>query len=595
MAGPSITTKFLADTSRMTGDVDKATSGMGGSIKNFAKGAAVALGGAFAVDKVIDFTKQSINAASDLNESMSKVGVVFGSASKSVVDWSQNAATSMGMSQQAALEAAGTYGNLAVSMGLPQTQAADMSKSLVGLAADLGSFNNVPVDEALQALQSGLTGETEPLKKFGINLNEAALKAQAMAMGLSDGKAPLSAAAKAQAAYALIMQQSTTAQGDFARTSDGLANSTKTSAAQFEDMKAKIGDVLLPVMTTIVGFISSSLIPAFEAIGSWIADHQDIMLALGVGLAAAGVAIMVTLVPAFIAWAAAAGAAAIATIAAAAPFVLIGVAVAALAYLIINNWDTIKSALMAAFDAIKTAVNAVWQAIQTAWNAILSASSAAWGAVASVVGGIWNGIKAAATAVWQWVVGKWDAISSGISSAVSAISSVIGTLVGVLKLPMQAAAEVFNFVKGRFDAMVDAIRNVIGGISSAIGSIVDAIKRPINAIIGAWNGLEFKIPTISIPSVDIPGIGTIGGGSFGGQTFGFPDIPKLATGGVLTSPTLFLGGEAGTEIVAPEAMLRAIMREEGGGRYELNIYPRTADSSDIAYGFRRLELLAGVQ
>ena len=152
----------------------------------------------------------------------------------------------------------------------------------------------------------------------------------------------------------------------------------------------------------------------------------------------------------------------------------------------------------------------------------------------------------------------------------------------------------FSFVKGRFDAMVDAIRGVIGGIASAVSSIVSAIKAPMNALISAWNGLAFHVPTVSIPKVSIPGIGDIGGGSFGGQTIGFPNLPHLATGGILTSPTLFLGGEAGTEIVAPEAMLRAIMREEGGGHYELNIYPRTADSSDIAYGFRRLELLAGI-
>ena len=283
MAGPSILTKWVADTSAMTGEVDKATTGMGGKIKDFAKGAAVALGGAFAVDKVIGFAKESIDAASNLNESISKVGII-GKSSDQILSWSQDAATSMGMSQQAALEAAGTYGNLAVSLGLPQDKAATMSTSLVGLAADMASFNNVPVDEALQALQSGLTGETQPLKKFGVNLNEAALKQQAMAMGLSDGKGPLDASAKAQAAYALMMQQSTTAQGDFTRTSDGLANKTKISAAQFEDMKAKIGEALLPAMTAITSFIGDSFLPALEAIGSWIADHKEIMVTTFIGL-----------------------------------------------------------------------------------------------------------------------------------------------------------------------------------------------------------------------------------------------------------------------------------------------------------------------
>jgi hypothetical protein len=136
---------------------------------------------------------------------------------------------------------------------------------------------------------------------------------------------------------------------------------------------------------------------------------------------------------------------------------------------------------------------------------------------------------------------------------------------------------------------------IIGGIRTAISNIVNAIKSPINAVIRAWNSLEFTIPSITLPSWDPPGPGpTIGGGTIGGQTIGFPNLPQLASGAVLTSPTLFLGGEAGTELVAPEALLRQIIAEEGGGRYTLNIYPRTADASDIAYGFRRLEPMAGV-
>jgi hypothetical protein len=83
-----------------------------------------------------------------------------------------------------------------------------MSTKFVGLASDLASFNNTDPAQALDALRSGLTGETEPLKQYGINLNDAALKQEALRLGLDASGPTLSASAKAQAAYSLIMQQS---------------------------------------------------------------------------------------------------------------------------------------------------------------------------------------------------------------------------------------------------------------------------------------------------------------------------------------------------------------------------------------------------
>jgi len=190
----------------------------------------------------------SVKAASDTSESLSKVGVVFGQNAKQIEDWSKTSAKAMGMSRQEALESSGTLGNLFTAMGLGGKQAADMSTSLVQLAADLGSFNNVDAKEAMLALRSGLVGESEPLRKFGVNLSEATRKTQALKMGLiSTTKDALDPAIKSQAAYALIMEQTKTAQGDYARTSDGLANSTKSLEADFADLRAEVGTELLPL------------------------------------------------------------------------------------------------------------------------------------------------------------------------------------------------------------------------------------------------------------------------------------------------------------------------------------------------------------
>lgn len=196
----------------------------------------------------------AFKAASDLGESMSKVSVVFGENAKDIESWASTAATSMGQSKQEALEAAGTLGNLFRAIGIGTPKAAEMSKTMVGLAGDLASFNNASPEEAMTALRSGLVGETEPLKRFGINLNEARLKQEALNMGLTDGKGTLDANAKAQAAYALIMKDSKLAQGDFARTAEGAANQQRIVTAQFKDAAAVIGTKLLPLGTKLLGW-----------------------------------------------------------------------------------------------------------------------------------------------------------------------------------------------------------------------------------------------------------------------------------------------------------------------------------------------------
>lgn len=223
---------------------------LGGAIvkhQNAIRNAGLVAGGALAI-----LVKQSVSAASDLQESMSKIDAVFGSSAKEIVAWSEDSASAMVMSQQQALEAAGTYGNLFSAFGLNKGDAADMSKTLVQLAADLASFNNTSVDEALTAIQSGISGETEPLKRYGAVLSDVRLKEEALALGIiSSTKDALDPAVKAQAAYSLILKDTALAQGDVERTADGLANTQKRASAEFENAKAALGTDLLPVVTEI--------------------------------------------------------------------------------------------------------------------------------------------------------------------------------------------------------------------------------------------------------------------------------------------------------------------------------------------------------
>ena len=246
---------------------DDAARSLKTSFAGAAKAAASAFGAAFAAVQIRDFIGGSIQAASSLAEAMSKVGVVFDQDAVKVRSFADSAAEAIGQSELQALQATGTFGNLFVSMGLGTGVAADMSISIVKLASDLASFNDVEPTDALDALRSGLVGETEPLRRFGVNLNDATLKQKALELGLiRSTKNALEPAVKAQAAYALIFEQTATAQGDFERTADSLANQQRSLTAQWADAKAELGEGLMPAMIGVAGVINDQLLPAWRAL-----------------------------------------------------------------------------------------------------------------------------------------------------------------------------------------------------------------------------------------------------------------------------------------------------------------------------------------
>lgn len=258
----------------------KSWAGTVGKLVATGIGAAVLAGGAaLAAGAGLIITK-AIPAASDLEESINKVDVVFGESGQQIRLWSISAATSLGLTQQQALEAVGTFGNLLTSMGEAPGVSADMSKGLVELSADLASFNNMDPTDVLEKLRAGLTGEAEPLKVLGINLNEASLKAKAAELGFTDLEGTLDPLTKAHAAYALIMEQSANAQGDFGRTSEGLANQQRIFKAQLGDLTAHLGEFFLPIATEVVSFLTANFLPVVETIldvvGAWKAGSEDL-------------------------------------------------------------------------------------------------------------------------------------------------------------------------------------------------------------------------------------------------------------------------------------------------------------------------------
>ena len=257
----------------MDSTVQTANTGMQNMMAT-AKRMAGTIGVAFAATQVIQFGKDVVMAASSMNESISKVKVVFGQGADEVLKFGDTAAKSMGLSNQAAIEAAGTYGNLFQAFGVGQAKAQDMSTNLVQLAADLASFNNTSTEDAINALRSGLSGETEPLKRFGVALNEVTLKNKAFEMGFGTIKGAMDPAIKAQVTYALVMEQTKLAQGDYERTASGTANTMKTLSAQFADAKVAIGDMVLPAFNALLK-VTGAIIPIIKSVAKYFKDNSD--------------------------------------------------------------------------------------------------------------------------------------------------------------------------------------------------------------------------------------------------------------------------------------------------------------------------------
>ena len=244
-------------------DATSSFEAFGKKVGNIAKTAAVALAAVGAGAAAGAY--KAITAASDLAEAQSKVNVIFGEdGAKYIQQFADRADVALGQSKQSVMDAVGTFGMFAKAAGLSGDFAAEFSMQFTELASDLASFNNTSPEEAIQAIGSALRGESEPLRKYGVMLNDAALKSEALAQGIYNGIGPLNDRQKILAAEAVIYKQTADAQGDFARTSDGLANKQRILKAQLDNLVTTIGGKLLPIFMELMNFITTKLGPTIS-------------------------------------------------------------------------------------------------------------------------------------------------------------------------------------------------------------------------------------------------------------------------------------------------------------------------------------------
>ncbi len=470
----------------------------------------------------------AVKFASDYNESLNKVDVAFKSSAKSVEAWSKTTLDKFGIASGTALDMAALFGDMSTSMGFSTDAAAKMSMSLVGLAGDLASFKNIGIEEAETALKSIFTGETESLKNLGIVMTQTNLDAFALAEGYGKTTDKMTEAEKVQLRYAYVLDKTKNAQGDFANTSEGTANSLRTLQESTKELATTFGQELLPMITPVIQAITD-MIKGFSNLPTPVKRLVVVLglvtaaaapLLLGIGQLSLGISALMTAIPA-----------------------LSGAFTAVSAFMTGTLAPAITGAVsavggfVAAIGIVPIAIAAALATIVTLWNTneqfrnslmsfdewITEIFTKDWSKSFGILGNSMNAFLAIAK---NWYEGVKKTFSG-------LITFVNGAFAGDWKKAWQGVVDIF---KGVFE------------------TISTVAKAPINAVIGILNsaiaGLNVLIKGMNKLKIDIPKwVPGIGGKTFGMNIPEIGKIPYLANGGILSSGSAIVG-EKGAELLS---------------------------------------------
>lgn len=394
----------------------------------------------------------AINAASDLSESTNKINVIFEEGSESLQKWAEGSALALGQSKLQALDAAATFGIFGKSAGLSGDALTEFSQGFVGLASDLASFNNTSPEDAIQAIGAALRGETEPMRRYGVLLDDMTMRQKALELGLIQStKEALTPQNKVLAASALMWEKTSVAQGDFARTADGLANSQRIVKAQLTEITVLIGERLLPYAQKLVAWA----LDATKAFTSLSPQMQDFLVIGGVIAAALGPALVV-----------------------------LGTLVSTLGALL-----SPIGAVILAVGALATAFATDFMGIRSAVMPLVTVLTDRFGAISGQLGGGLSSVQdifGEFTSVLSGTGGEFGKSTEhleGFLEALTGSSVVAEGFVGILS----SVGKVFGEFGSRVDRVVSAIRNF--GSSAPWQSMVAAAGSAISTISGKLSQL----------------------------------------------------------------------------------------------------------
>lgn len=522
---------------------DKMGKGIAGKLKSMVGPALLAAGAAV----IGNFAKDAVTAASDFGESANAVNVMYGTAAGDIAKLGEDAATRLGLTSTEFNQIATQFSSFGGLIAGPGGDIAGVIDDLSTRGADFASVMNLGVNDALGLFQSGLAGESEPLRKYGLDLSAAAVEAYAMANGIGTSGEALTEAEKVQARYGLLMEGTSKTQGDFANTSDGLANQQRILAAQFTELQIQVGTALLPAFAAVASFANDVLIPAFSAAFGWIMDNVP-TIATFVGVLGGLLIIFNAVAIATKLWAIAQGI--LNAVMAINPLTLLAIAIAAVVAAIV--WVATQTTFFQDAWAVMTA------AVTAAWEAVVGFFETSFAAIGDFFGGLIDGI-----------VAGWE------------------SFVGLIDTGLQAIGGFFEAV---FTGVGDFIKGAINGYISLIEGLINSVIDVINWFVKQINKIKIDVPDWV---TELTGINDFG---FNLSTLSKVNLPRLAMGGYVDRPTTALIGEAGPEVVVPLDRFERMVGLDGSGGKVINYYAAPNNSldaeQDLVQAMRRVKVVA---
>lgn len=268
-AFPSKIQKLITSTEKYNASVSKATSTTG----KFTSGLKALNVAAAAVvfRKISNFIAQAVTESNKYQEDLNLFTVALGQYAAEAQNYAEKVSEVLGIDPAQWLRNQGVFNTLLTGFGDTAERAQLMSRNLTQLGYDLSSFFNISIEDAMQKLQSGISGELEPLRRLGYDLSQARLEQTALNLGIKESVANMTQAEKAELRYYAVMTQVTTAQGDMARTLQAPANQLRILQAQLTQASRAIGNIFIPALNAILPY-AIAVVKAIREIANAIAN-----------------------------------------------------------------------------------------------------------------------------------------------------------------------------------------------------------------------------------------------------------------------------------------------------------------------------------
>jgi hypothetical protein len=479
MAGKTaiLSVRIIGDAVEAVGALGDVDSAAGRSMSKLDKASLAATGVLTAITAI---GTQFGDAASDMEQAVGAVDAVFKGSADQVHQWADSAATDVGL-------ASDEYSNMATilaaqlkNMGIPMEQVSGKTKDLIGLGADLSAQYGGSTSDAVEALSSLLRGERDPIERYGVSINQAAVNAEKAKLGLSGLTGEADKNANLQATLALLTQQTADAQGAFGRETDTTAHKQQVANAEWQNAKIALGEAFLPVLSgaaDMLGDVSGLLKDNAGAVDA-------LLFVLG-GLAL-GILIVNGAMKAYEA----------------------GAAVATAAQWL---WNVAMDA-----NPISLIVIAIGLVI-----AIVAVLIANWDKVAAVAGDVWGVVIDWVKQVGDWFGSIFDSIGDWWDGLVSSWQDGINDFIGWIQDALNWLGQITGF-----NAVSDWVGDVFGGSSSSASTDSATMSTDATPML-----MRANFSTLTAKTLAAPASSTTGALARRGQTAG--DTYNITVNGAL--------------------------------------------------------------